>query len=98
MASKAVRDTLINLTKTPLHVESAVYNASGANTSSSSYTFVALAQGESSKFAGATVTALNARMHTGGGAQPVSFRSTDHIRVKAYGTFKVMVDFDTMNK
>ncbi len=98
MASKAVRDTLINLTKTPLHVESAVYNASGANTSSSSYSFVALAQGESSKFSGATVTALNARMHTGGGAQPVSFRSTDHIRVKAYGTFKVMVDFDTMNK
>jgi hypothetical protein len=96
MGSKSVQDTLLNLTKTPLHIESAVYNASGENASSRSYSFVTLAKGEASKFYAATCAAVKAHMQTSGNKQPVAFRSTDHIRVKAYGTFDVNVDFNKM--
>jgi hypothetical protein len=97
MGSKYAPDTLLNLTKSPLHVEGAVYNAAGSNTPSKSYSFITLGQGEPSKFYSATVAAVTAHMKTGNGLSPVSFRATDHIRVKAYGTFNVTVDFNKMS-
>jgi hypothetical protein len=98
MGSRAVQDTLLNLTRIPLHVESAVYSESGSNTPSKSYSFIDIRKGDAGKLSSAVFAAVKAQMQTGNGTQPVSFRTTDHIRVKAYGTFNVTVDLSTMTK
>ena len=98
MGSRAVQDTLLNLTKVPLHIESGVYKEAGTNIASKSYSFIDIGKGDAGKLSTAVFAAVKARMQTGNGTQPVSFRSTDHIRIKAYGTFAVSVDFSTMTK
>ncbi|HLP16828.1 MAG TPA: hypothetical protein VK470_11250 [Bacteroidota bacterium] len=87
-------DTLLNLTKTPLRITAAQYNASGSNTPSKSYSTVTIGKGDASKFQFATCSVVKAKMQTGNNGQPVSFRATDKIRIKAYGTFDLNVDFN----
>ncbi|MGE5316159.1 MAG: hypothetical protein ACM3Q4_15805 [Acidobacteriota bacterium] len=96
MRSNAPGDSLLNLTKTPIRIPAAQYQASGTNIASKSYSYITLDKGDASKFRFARFSAVRALMQTGNNRQPVSFRATDKIRVKAFGTLSVTADFNTL--